>query len=704
VERTESSGAVTSGHVAHTWQVRLAWLLCAVTAVLGAIYTWLAIAHPSMQNLLIGWPVVTVSTMFAAVLGARIVGRYPGHRVGWLFILGAVANAANGPLLVYADLVLVKHELGPEWAAKAAVWIISFTDLPLPVLLTCLLFLLFPDGRLLSPRWRPVLWATWASFLVFLATMLVLVDLTRIRQLTFASYAGRLASEILDVLLITYAAEMVLSTIAVGVRMRRARGVERQQMRWLAVAAGAFAIALGALLLDDLLGYADDVSIWFLLPPVNITYSLIPVAAALAVLRYRLYDIDVLIGKAITWGLLVVFVATGYVIVVVTFGAAIGSRAASAFWPSLIATAIVAIAFQPLRRRFQQVADRVVYGKRAAPYDALADFSRRLVVSKSPKDLLAEVAEAVAQAVGARQVTLQLQVAGATQPAAAWPADATSPPEIELPLQEGGEVLGSIAITMPPGRWLRPGERRLLVDFTEQAQMAFRNARMEAELAGQVAEVRRRTEQLSASRRRLLSARDDERRRLAIALDRRVLPHLRTVAERLETVPSQGDGANGALALPEQCAVETESALDELREISRGLFPTLLERRGLAPALSAHFAKQGLVTLTIEPSADRRFDSAVEAATYLFCIEAANAVAGSADITLAVQSEHVEITVEGTELTGTEDIQLAADRIAAIGGEASVITRRDGSPALRARIPLPRVSASRCGREPEALT
>ncbi|HEX2317960.1 MAG TPA: hypothetical protein VHJ18_03155, partial [Streptosporangiaceae bacterium] len=120
-----------------------------------------------------------------------------------------------------------------------------------------------------------------------------------------------------------------------------------------------------------------------------------------------------------------------------------------------------------------------------------------------------------------------------------------------------------------------------------------------------------------------------------------------------------------------------------------GLFPTLLERRGLAPALSAHFAKQGLVALTVEPSADRRFDSAVEAATYLFCIEAAaNAVGGSADITIAVQSEHVEITVEGTELTGTGDIQLAVDRVEAIGGESSVVASPEGRQALLAQIPL----------------
>jgi signal transduction histidine kinase len=186
----------------------------------------------------------------------------------------------------------------------------------------------------------------------------------------------------------------------------------------------------------------------------------------------------------------------------------------------------------------------------------------------------------------------------------------------------------------------------------------------------------------------LLSARDDERRRLAVALDRQVLPHLNTVADRLRSLPSIGAGARVARALPEQCALETESALDELREISRGLFPTLLERRGLAPALSAHFAKQGLVALTVEPSADRRFDSAVEAATYLFCIESANAVGGSADITIAVQSEHVEVTVEGTELTGTGDIQLSVDRVEAIGGETSVVAGPEGRQALLAQIPL----------------
>jgi signal transduction histidine kinase len=217
---------------------------------------------------------------------------------------------------------------------------------------------------------------------------------------------------------------------------------------------------------------------------------------------------------------------------------------------------------------------------------------------------------------------------------------------------------------------------------------------MEAELAGQVAEVRRRTEQLSASRRRLLSARDDERRRLVVALERRVLPHLTTVAARLETIRRPGDGVSGALALPEQCAVETESALDELREITRGLFPTLLERRGLAPALSAHFAKQGSVALTVETSADRRFDFAVESATYLFCVEAANAVGGSADITLAVQSEHVEITVVGTGLRGTEDMQLAVDRVEAIGGEMSIAASPDGVPVLRARVPLNRTGSA----------
>jgi hypothetical protein len=586
---------------------------------------------------------------------------------------------------------LVQHELGPEWAAKAAVWIISFTDLPLPFLLTCLLFLLFPDGRLLSPRWRPVLWATWASFLIFLATMLVLVDLTEIQQLTFESYAGRLASRILDVLLITYAAEMVLSAIAVGVRMRRARGVERQQMRWLAVAAGAFAIALGALLLDDLLGYADDVSIWFLLPPVNITYSLIPVAAALAVLRYRLYDIDVLIGKAITWGLLVVFVATGYVIVVVSLGAAIGSRAASAFWPSLIATALVALAFQPLRRRFQQVADRVVYGRRAAPYDALADFSQRLVESQSPRDLLTDAADAVARSVGARQVALQLNIAGTTQLAAVWPDNnAAGPADFELPVQDQGDVLGAIAIAMPPGQPLRPAERRLLLDFIDQARMAFRNARMEAELAARVEDLHRHTMQLSASRQRLLAARDDEQRRLARAISTRVTPRLRQIAEGLAVTPGAiNDRPLEPIGQLETYAQTAESALGELREISRGLLPVLLERRGLAPALSTHFAHEaGNVSLRVDDPAAGRYDSAVEAAMYLFCVEATRAVGGSADITVAEPSGRLVVTVVGTELADADDMQLAVDRVEAIGGETSALTSPGGRPALRAEIPL----------------
>ena len=182
-------------------------------------------------------------------------------------------------------------------------------------------------------------------------------------------------------------------------------------------------------------------------------------------------------------------------LVVVVVGVAVGGSTGG-FWPSLLATAVVAMAFQPLRRRVVRIADRLAFGAAAAPYEALADFSRRLGESPDPAALLPAVAEAAGRAVNARRVdrlaprrgrvrTCQRDLAAVSgrRPGAAA--------GVAVPVVDRGERLGSITVVMPPGHdRCVPRDQRLLADLADQAGLAFRNARLTAELSGQVGAAR----------------------------------------------------------------------------------------------------------------------------------------------------------------------------------------------------------------------
>src|SRR5262249_48745613 len=148
----------------------------------------------------------------------------------------------------------------------------------------------------------------------------------------------------------------------------------------------------------------------------------------------------------------------GYVSLVVGVGAALGTRLDRRFWPSLAALVVVALAFQPLRRRVLRLADRLVYGQRAGPYEALSDFTRRLSRSRAPEELLPAMAEALARGTGAAyaRVSLELPAVSAT-----WPQPTDRVPDVDLAVGDRSGVLGRIALVMPAGRGLVPAERRL---------------------------------------------------------------------------------------------------------------------------------------------------------------------------------------------------------------------------------------------------
>jgi signal transduction histidine kinase len=261
-----------------------------------------------------------------------------------------------------------------------------------------------------------------------------------------------------------------------------------------------------------------------------------------------------------------------------------------------------------------------------------------------------------------------------------------------------GEQIGSIEVSTPPGRELRNFERNLLQDVAEQAGVAFRNALLEAELAGRVRDVETQSVELAASRRRLLGVEDEARERLSAAISRGVMPHLAAVERALDESSPVGPDRGDTGMMLERLIGETERALEELRTVCRGVFPALLERRGLIPALSAQLdAAHPLAVLQVDDSADQRLDRAAEAAAYQFCIDVTPTDRRSV-IVLRVDDDRLVVTVsaqgswaapESSSARDGSDAWLhARDRVAALDGEVRVRRTESGDVDAVALIPL----------------
>ena len=295
-------------------------------------------------------------------------------------------------------------------------------------------------------------------------------------------------------------------------------------------------LALGVVCILAIPRIQGEEGTWLAALPLRMAQLAVPVCVAVAVLRHRLLAIDLILNRALVFALATGVVAVGYVVVVVLAGAAVGGST-EGFWPSLLATAVVALAFQPVRGRVVRIADRLAFGAAAAPYEALAEFSRRLGESPDPAALLPAVADAAGRAVNAHHVTVRLHVEAEPDETATWRAgEARAGDLVEVLVADGAGALGCVEVTMPPGHALRPHQLRLLRDLAEQTALAFRNARLTAELSGDVDRLARRTGDLAESRRRLISAGDAERSRLERAISRQVTPHLAPLPDQLRTL------------------------------------------------------------------------------------------------------------------------------------------------------------------------
>jgi signal transduction histidine kinase len=471
-------------------------------------------------------------------------------------------------------------------------------------------------------------------------------------------------------------------------RYRAGATILRQQIKWFGLGVAVlvvFSVAngLGAALIGDV----PRTSIWSMVGTVMQTIALmgVPAAIGIAILRHRLFDIDLIISRALTYGTLALLATATYVVLVVGAGTLLGRIPGANLALSVVATALVAIAFQPLREWLHAGANRIVYGRRQAPYQSLASFARRLAGSYSVDEVLPRMAEVIAEGLRCRATAVMV---GGTAPqvTARWPLTSELPAETSdqvVEIRHQGEMHGSIAVWTFPGEELNPNEQRVLADVALQAGLLLHNAQLSAELE-------RRLDELRASRLRLVSAQDGERRRLERDLHDGAQHDL--VALRMKLGLAEGVARTSSLALAavlSELRDDTGAALETIRRLSRGLYPPLLESQGLAAALAAH-ARRVPIPVNVAAT-DLRFDRDVETAIYFCCVEALqnaakHAGAGRAWISIRASEGQLcfEIGDDGSGFdtsapwigTGLQNIK---DRIDALEGTVKIQSASTGT-------------------------
>jgi len=293
-------------------------------------------------------------------LGSAIAFRQPRNAVGWIFLVsGACAGTYELALMYSAYAYLVHPGLpGAEWAA----WLGSWLWLPTTGMIPTFLFLVFPDGRLLSPRWRPVVWYAAFALGVFTSTVALLPGplpgLPAVRN-PISPFSGELAiGEVLLPLFALLFVAVILSIAALVRRFRRSRGVERLQLKWIVYASGLYAVGV---FLDSNFGYKPFEIIDVLL------INALPLAAGVAIFRYRLYDIDLLINRTLVYALTTTAIGAAFFGGIVMLQGLLRPITGGSEIAVAVSTVASFALFQPVRRRIQSSVDRRFYRAR---YDA----------------------------------------------------------------------------------------------------------------------------------------------------------------------------------------------------------------------------------------------------------------------------------------------------------------------------------------------
>jgi signal transduction histidine kinase len=667
------------------------------TVVAVTAFTLLALNGSIARDPTVVLSILSVLTYMA--VGGVLASRRPKNPVGWLLLTGGFGLLLGGACSEWVTYSMSTNPGGlpfGEWAAWLNAW--SFVTVgAIPLILA-----LFPTGHVSSPRWRWLPAAILACLgALALASMFkpgaiqVSGDINPENPLGIDAL-GSLLDTIVEVAAIGLLVTSIASVVSIVQRFRHSTGEERQQLRWL-VWTAAFTGLFLALALVSGIGLApgetrliNTAAVFGILMGIGFG---IPIACAVAILKYRLYDLDLVVKKTVVFTIVAAFITALYL-------AALALAAVSGIG-ALAGAVVFVLTFNPVRRRARTIADRVVYGKRATPFEVLSEFSERLGETYSIDDVLPRMAQLLGTSTGATEVRVWLLQDRELSEVAAWPVDLSPLPArvvigAELPafgddvsvsaVTHQGELLGAITLRMPPKDPMDAAKQRLVSGLASQAGLALRNVRL--------------VRDLRSSRRRIVAAQDERAKQLERNIHDGAQQQLVALSVQLKLAEQMMDrDADKAKALLSQLQGAAGAALEDLRDLARGIYPPLLADKGLTVALEAQ-ARKAAVPVNVEADGIGRFSQDIEATVYFCTLEALNnvskyAVATSAHVRLAADDGHLRFEIEddgagfdpaangyGTGLQGM------ADRLAALGGELSVTSSPGAGTTVAGRLPV----------------
>jgi signal transduction histidine kinase len=681
---------------------RLAWSLWGLVLAMLVVGLVTSLGGPQPVGEIVFAYIFPIFLMAYATVGALIASRQPHNAIGWIFLatglLWAFSGLAAG-LATWAG----PERIDLEWV-RVLDWLGAWVFAPGIYTPVIFLLLLFPDGRLPSPRWRPVAWVGGLAALVAaLQASLApgpMEDAVLLRANPYAVGSPALWDVVGLLSWILAIAGVLASAVAMILRLRRSSGQRRQQMKWLAYA-GVAVLTIFALTGVGWAVTGDNRLMTTVVLPAFVLLGLLlmPVAAGTAILRDRLYDIDVVINKTVVYGLLAAFITAIYVGLVVGIGALVGTR--GNLFLSVLATAVIALVFQPAREWAGRLGNRLVYGKRATPYELLSEFADRMGGAYSTEDILPRMARLVGEGTGAARARIWLHVGTRLVPAASWPDEGPDPAAVEIagqdhpdlpgddsafPVRDRGDLLGALTVSLKPGESLTATQEKLLSDLAAQAGLILRNVRL--------------IEELRASRQRLVSAQDEERRRLERNIHDGAQQQLVALAVNLKVARTlSAKDPQKSTEILDRLQMEAQDALDNLRDLARGIYPPLLADQGLAAALESQ-ARKATVPVTLEPDGIGRYPQEAEAAAYFCVLEALQNVAKYAEataVTVRLGQEDGELVFEvaddgrGFDPATTSQgsgLQNMRDRLEALGGSVEVVSEPGRGTTVTGRIPV----------------
>ena len=615
--------------------------------------------------------------MFAA-MGALLAVTRPYNAVGWVMAAAALLLVVGSTGDLYAAWVMTTRG-APDPLAVLGAWVQSWYWLLLLWLIFAALPLVFPDGRLPSRRWRwpaavGVVGAAGSVVSGMLTDTLTGQDVDyRIdNPIGVDGLPGAEEQALFPLFSGLFLVGVITAVAAVVVRFRRSRGAERQQMKWFLFAVAPLLQLPFSGLLPEWVGSAAFA--WLLIA--------LPAAIAVAVLRYHLDGIDVVINRTLVYGALTLIVVAIYVLVVGYLGAAL--RREDDLLISLVATGIVAVLFAPLRDRLQRAVSRLLYGHRAEPYAAVSRLGERLESTLAPDAVLPAIVSTVRESLRLPYAAIVL-ADGEPAVESGEPVPGT----VRFPLLYRSEEVGELVLGRRPGEDdFSPADRRLVADLARQAGVAVSAVRLTADL--------------QRSRERLVTAREEERRRLRRDLHDGLGAQLAGLT--VQTGVLRGLIARDPAAAEElvgELRGELRTAIADIRRLVHGLRPPALDELGLVGALQrlAEGIGAGGIVITVDvPEELPPLPAAVEVAAYRIAQEsltnvARHAHARTAALRLLVDAGAltVEVTDDGTglprDLVAGVGLASMRERAAEMGGTCRVEDAPGGGTRVVAVLP-----------------